>query len=91
MEQMFDKEGASYRTALKMGEIYKKYGLSASVLGKWLAKLRGFGGAEALKALFHQAGTIPQAVVPRFVDIVLSLISLKPAGTAEICIPSNLY
>jgi len=87
IEGLFAEEGASYRTALQLAEIYSKHALAGSTLSKWLTSLRTLRGADALDALFHKMDSVPQAparLVADFIDVVLSLCADKPAEVAEI-------
>ena len=86
-ERVLAEEGASYLTAMKLTEIYRKHALPGSMLSQWLISLRSLRGADALAALFHRIDSVPQAsakLVTGFIEVVLLLCTAKPAEVGEI-------
>lgn len=84
---VFEEEGASYKTALQLTEVYTKYSLPESLLSKWLVQLRSLRDADNLENLFNQVNHLPQAtlkLVTGFVENVLFQCAAEPAKVAEI-------
>ena len=83
---VFEEEGASYKTALQLTEVYIKYPLPENLLSKWLVQLRSLRGADNLETLFNQVNRLPQAslkLMTGFVETVLLQCAAEPAKVAE--------